>query len=384
MRVTRAWLFLFDVAVVIVTFLLSFAVRIPLRDLVRYLPGYIQDYLLGFLLLRIAIFILFGLYRQIWDRAALRELVVVAAAVTSGSVAATLLLVLTTLRDPIGVFPRGVLVIEWALTLAILAGGRYALRVLGVRDLEPELEEEDERHRRVLQQRIEEWLVDAPPDVRRMWHESQQLSARRFFKRAFDILASLCALLLLSPILLLIALLIKLESPGPVLADTPRRAGRAGREFRMYKFRGMARNAHLMLVNDPVLWEEYKKHNFKLPNDPRVTRVGRFIRRHSIDEFPNFLNVLHGEMSMVGPRPRYPFEVVAQAERFPHTQPDILRMLSIKPGVTGPWQISGRSRIGYEERTRLEARYAETQSFLGDIWMILRTIGVVLRKDGAH
>jgi lipopolysaccharide/colanic/teichoic acid biosynthesis glycosyltransferase len=152
----------------------------------------------------------------------------------------------------------------------------------------------------------------------------------------------------------------------------------------MYKFRGMVKNAHLMLVNDPVLWEEYKKHNFKLPNDPRLTRVGKFIRRHSIDEFPNFVNVLHGEMSMVGPRPRYPFEVVAQAERFPHTQADIVKTLSVKPGVTGPWQVSGRSNLGYEQRTRLEAQYAETHTLWGDICIIFKTVAVVLKREGAH
>ena len=383
MKFTSRWLLLFDGLVVVTAFLLSFAVRVPLRDLGEVLPRY-TDYLPALLVIRLLVIAMYGLYRSIWARAAIREFVAVLSAVTTGSIVATLFLVFVTLNESIPEFPRIVLFYEWALTLAMAAGARYSLRVLDMRQLEADLEDEDEHHRRVLQARIAEWLYASPPDVRRMWRASQQLSSRRFFKRAFDIIASLFVLALISPILALICLLIKLETPGPILADTPRRAGRGGTEFRMYKFRGMVKNAHLMLVNDPVLWEEYKKHNFKLPDDPRITRVGKFIRQRSIDELPNFINVLHGEMSMVGPRPRYPFEVVAQAERFPHTQADILRTLSIKPGVTGPWQISGRSNLGYEQRTHLEARYAETQSLWRDVLIILKTIKVVLHKEGAH
>ncbi|MDP9382653.1 MAG: sugar transferase [Chloroflexota bacterium] len=383
MKFTPKSLLVLDALVVVAAFLLAFAVAIPFRYLERELPKY-SGYLPYLLVLRLAAFALFGLYRSIWARAALRELVAVVSAVTTGSIVATLLLVFATLDTPIQIFPRRVLLFEWALTLAMVAGARYSLRSLDLRLLEPELEESDERHRRVLQERLGEWLLEAPPEVRAFWRESQNLSMKRFAKRTFDIVASLCALVALAPMLILIAALIKLESPGPVFADTPRRAGRGGTEFRMYKFRGMVRNAHLMLVNDPVLWEEYKKHNFKLLNDPRLTRVGRFIRQHSIDEFPNFINVLHGEMSMVGPRPRYPFEVVAQAEHFPHTQPDIVKTLSIKPGVTGPWQVSGRSNVGYEQRTHMEARYAETHTLWGDICIILKTIWVVVKREGAH
>ncbi|MEJ7652992.1 MAG: sugar transferase [Chloroflexia bacterium] len=180
------------------------------------------------------------------------------------------------------------------------------------------------------------------------------------------------------------ALLIKLESRGPVLADTPKRAGRGGSEFRMYKFRGMVENAHMMLVNDPLLWEEYKKNNFKLPNDPRLTRVGKAIRAASIDELPNLINVLHGEMSIVGPRPRYPFEIVAQADRVGESQPDILRMLTVKPGVTGPWQVGGRSNVGYEERTSLEACYAQDHNLWKDFVICLKTVRTVVTKEGAH
>lgn len=383
MKLSGGLLLAFELLAVAAAFVRSFAVRVPLRHLEAALTPHLH-LLLPLVGLRVALFALFGLYRPIWGRAALREFVAVASAVSAGSIIAVLLLVLTTLIEPIQRFPRAVILIEWALTLGIVAGSRYALRVFGARDFDPDLPEEDLRHRRVLLSKLRDWLLDAPPAVRAQWSRTQALSGRRVVKRLFDILVSLAAITALSPVYLLIAALIKLESPGPVLADTPRRAGRYGREFRMYKFRSMVKNAHLMLVNDPVLWEEYKKNNFKLPNDPRLTRVGAFLRRNSLDELPNFFNVLHGEMSMVGPRPRYPFEVVQQAERFPHTQPDILRMLTSKPGVTGPWQVSGRSNIGYEERTRLEAEYAETQALAGDITILVKTFAVVARKEGAH
>ncbi|MDQ3855350.1 MAG: sugar transferase [Chloroflexota bacterium] len=384
MKFTRSWLLLFDIALVVTAFVLSFAVRVELKSVGYYLSQYV-DLLLPFLGLRICMFGVFGLYRPIWARAALRELVAVLSAVTVGSVAATMLLVARTLSDPIEFFPRFVLVYEWALTLILVGGMRYSLRLLDMRHMEPDADdEEQEHHKRVLRERLGEWLLEAPPDVRRLWEESQRWSVRRFTKRLFDIIVSLFALLCLAPFLLLLAVLIKLETPGPILADTPKRAGRGGTEFRMYKLRGMVQNAHMLLVNDPRLWEEYKKNNFKLENDPRLTRIGRIIRRSSIDELPNFVNVLHGEMSIVGPRPRYPFEIVAQAERFPHTQPDILRMLTVKPGITGPWQVSGRSKVGYEERTHLEARYAENHTLWEDILICLKTVRTVVSREGAH
>jgi len=377
-------LLLLDVLAVIAAFVLAFAVRVNFRSLGYYLPLYL-DLLLPVIVLRVSLFGVFGLYRPIWARAAVRELVAVLSAVTFGSILATLLLVARTINDPIEVFPRSVLIYEWVLTLAFVAGGRYSLRVLDMRHLEPEPDNElEEQHKRVLRRRLNEWLLDAPPDVREMWVRSQRWGARRFVKRAFDIVVSLLALCLLSPILVGLALLIKLESRGPVLADTPKRAGRGGSEFRMYKFRGMVENAHMMLVNDPLLWEEYKKNNFKLPNDPRLTRVGKAIRAASIDELPNLINVLHGEMSIVGPRPRYPFEIVAQADRVGESQPDILRMLTVKPGVTGPWQVGGRSNVGYEERTSLEACYAQDHNLWKDFVICLKTVRTVVTKEGAH
>lgn len=384
MKFTRSWLLVFDILAVIAAFVLAFAVRVELRYLGERLPDYI-DLLAPLLVIRIGMFTLFGLYSPIWARMPRREIVAVLSAATTGSVIATLLLVFQSVISPIEVFPRVVILIEWALTLCMVAGYRYSLRVLDMRLLEPEPgDEEEERHQKVLKQKLAEWLYRAPPDVQLMWRRSQEWSLRRAAKRTFDIISALIALLLFAPILVLVALLIKLESPGPIFADTPKRAGRGGTEFRMYKFRSMVQNAHMLLVNNPELWERYKKNNFKLTeDDPRLTRIGKFIRKSSIDELPNFINVLHGEMSMVGPRARYPFEVVAQVERFPHTETEIIRMLSVKPGVTGPFQIGGRSTLGYEERTRLEARYAETHTLGGDILMCLKTIPVVVKKEGA-
>lgn len=384
MKFTRSWLLFFDVLAVIVAFLLAFVVRVPLRYLGRELPEYI-DFLLPLMFIRITCLALFGLYRPIWQWVPRRELVAVLCAVSTGSVVATLGLVLVNLIEPMKEFPRLVLLLEWGLSLALMGGMRYSLRVLDMRLMEPEPEPpEDAHHQKVLKQRLSQWLYDAPPDVQEMWHRSQQLSVKRASKRLFDIVTALIALIALAPVLIFLAVLVKLESPGPILADTPKRAGRGGSEFRMYKFRSMVQNAHMLLVNNPELWEKYKKNNFKLmEDDPRLTRIGRFIRKASLDELPNLFNVLHGEMSMVGPRARYPFEVVAQAERVPHTQPEIIKILSVKPGVTGPFQVGGRSKLTYEQRTRLEARYAETHTLWGDIVIGLQTIPVVARRDGA-
>lgn len=385
MRFSRRWLLFFDLLAVTAAFLLSFAVRVPFKYLPVVLPSYL-DLLLPFLLIRLGLFALFGLYRPIWVHAALRESVAVLASVTTGSVVATLVLLLSAFAQPIDVFPRSVLIYEWGLSLALVTGMRYSLRVLDMRDLEADIEDdEQEYHKRVLKEKLREWLYDSPPEVQLMWERNLRFGLRRTTKRTFDIIVSLFALILFSPVFIVISILIKMESEGPVIADTPRRAGRRGTEFRMYKFRGMVQNAHMVLMNNPELWERYKRNNFKLlDDDPRLTRVGKFIRRTSIDELPNFLNVLHGEMSIVGPRPRYPFEIVAQVERFPETRTEVVKTMMVKPGITGPWQISGRSTLGYKERTHLDAEYAEHYNLFTDILIVVKTVPSVLRKEGAH
>jgi lipopolysaccharide/colanic/teichoic acid biosynthesis glycosyltransferase len=205
-------------------------------------------------------------------------------------------------------------------------------------------------------------------------------------KRITDIILSLVLGLLFLPICLVVALLIKLESKGPVFADTPPRVGKNGKLFRLYKFRSMIANAHYLLKTDPKfkrLYEEYKKNSYKLRNDPRVTRVGRFIRKHSIDEVPQFINVLKGDMSIVGPRAYYPDELEEQQRKYPHTKRFVKEVLKMKPGITGLWQISGRSEVNFDKRIEIDAYYARRKSLLLDLKILLKTPWVMITGKGA-
>lgn len=207
-----------------------------------------------------------------------------------------------------------------------------------------------------------------------------------FAKRVLDVIGSLVGLILLSPIFLLVTFSIKLDSEGPILADTPMRVGKNGKPFKMYKFRSMIANAHDILRTDPKfisLYEEYKKSNFKLIKDPRITRVGKIIRRYSLDELPQFLNVLKGEMSLVGPRAYYPDELVQQQKNFPESQKFVKIILSGKPGVTGLWQVTGRSNIDFKKRVKMDASYVQKKSILYDIFIILKTFPAVISGRGA-
>lgn len=186
-----------------------------------------------------------------------------------------------------------------------------------------------------------------------------------------------------SPLMLLAVLWIKLESDGPILADTPLRVGKGGHLFRMYKFRSMYKNAIEILKKDPKLLEEYKKNSYKLPNDPRVTKVGRFIRRFSIDELPQLFNILKGEMSLVGPRAYYPFELEEQQKKYPQSKKFVKIILTAKPGATGVWQVSGRSNINFDKRVTIDAGYVQRRSVGYDLWIILKTVPAVLFGKGA-
>lgn len=204
-----------------------------------------------------------------------------------------------------------------------------------------------------------------------------------FSKRMVDIIGSLVGLILLSPILILVSLAIKIDSPGPVMADTPMRAGKLGKLFKIYKFRSMVQNAHELLEKNPKLLDEYKKNSYKILNDPRVTSVGKFIRRFSIDELPQFFNILKGDMSIVGPRAYYPYELDEQQEKYPASKKFVKIILSGKPGLTGLWQVTGRSEINFDKRVEMDARYVEKRSIIYDFWIILRTIPAVLSGKGA-
>lgn len=205
-------------------------------------------------------------------------------------------------------------------------------------------------------------------------------------KRLLDIIISILALIIFAPVILLTAIAIKLDTRGPLLADTPPRIGKNGRAFRMYKFRSMVANAHMILTSDPKykkLLDEYKKGGYKLKHDPRITKVGRFIRKYSFDELPQFVNVLKGEMSVVGPRAYYPDELRDQQKKYPHTKDAVKIVLSVKPGITGVWQVTGRSEINFDKRIQLDAQYAKKRSVLYDFYIILKTPFAMFSGKGA-
>lgn len=204
-----------------------------------------------------------------------------------------------------------------------------------------------------------------------------------FAKRLVDVIGSIVSIIILSPILIMIAIAIKLDSKGPVMAETPMRAGKNGKLFRIYKFRSMVQNAQQILESNPKLLEEYKRNSYKIFNDPRVTTVGKFIRRFSIDELPQFFNILKGEMSLVGPRAYYPYELAEQQKKYPVTRKFVKIILSGKPGVTGLWQVSGRSEINFDKRVEMDARYVQRRSLLYDFWIMLKTIPAVISGRGA-
>lgn len=205
-------------------------------------------------------------------------------------------------------------------------------------------------------------------------------------KRFLDILISVFLLVIFSPVCLIIALLIKYESAGPVFADTPERVGFGGKLFKMYKFRSMIENAHLLLRRDPrmkSLYEQYKKNSYKLKEDPRVTNVGKFIRKHSLDEIPQLLNVLKGDMSLVGPRAYYPDELTNQQHKYPKTKIMVKEVLSIKPGITGYWQVSGRSEVNFDKRIAMDAEYVKKRSLWYDVYILAKTPWAMVSGKGA-
>lgn len=217
----------------------------------------------------------------------------------------------------------------------------------------------------------------SPVDGMPLLHvELARFSGWRFsVKRAFDIVFASLALLGLSPILLIIAGLIRLDGPGKIFFKQER-AGQDGFPFRMFKFRTMVEDAEAQLVHLQAQ-NEGAGPLFKLKDDPRVTRVGRLLRKHSLDELPQFLNVLRGDMSVVGPRPSL-FKEVETYQGHDH------RRLYLKPGVTGLWQVSGRSNLNWSESIRLDLYYAENWTVISDLRIVWRTFKVMIKPDGAY
>lgn len=205
-------------------------------------------------------------------------------------------------------------------------------------------------------------------------------------KRLIDVVLAVVLGIIFSPVIIACCIAIKLDSLGPIVADTPERVGKRGRLFKMYKFRSMVRNAHDILRENPRfnnLYKEYKKGGYKLKDDPRITKVGRFIRKHSLDEIPQLINVLKGDMSIVGPRAYYPDELREQQKKYPKTQNLVKVVLSVKPGITGAWQVSGRSEINFDKRIKIDADYVRQKSIINDIIIILRTPWAMISGKGA-
>ncbi len=205
-------------------------------------------------------------------------------------------------------------------------------------------------------------------------------------KRLIDMIGSIILLLFFSPLFLILSIAIKLDSSGPIFADTPQRVGKKGSLFKMYKFRSMIENAHSLLRRDPklrTLYEQYKKNSYKLIDDPRVTVLGKFIRKHSFDELPQLINVLQGEMSLIGPRAYYPDELVNQQKKYPMTRDLVKKVLSIKPGITGYWQVSGRSEVKFDKRIAMDADYVEKRSLWYDIKILAKTPWAMIAGKGA-
>lgn len=200
------------------------------------------------------------------------------------------------------------------------------------------------------------------------------------FKRIIDIAGSLGLMVLFLPIWLILPVLIKIDSPGPVFYKH-KRIGKDGKEFYLYKFRSMVADADEILhKHDKSLLEEFKKGDWKLRNDPRITTLGKLMRNLTLDEFPQLYNVLKGEMSIVGPRAYLHKELEDQIKKYPQTKKYIDLILSVKPGITGPWQTSGRNEIPFDQRAKMDAEYAKEDSIVRDIAIILRTPKAMISK----
>ncbi len=199
---------------------------------------------------------------------------------------------------------------------------------------------------------------------------------KRVIKRIFDILLSTLLLLILTPLFIVIAVLIKLDSKGLVFVSL-KRVGKKGKLFNIYKFRSMVHNAHK--IKNQIMDKNERNDGplFKIKNDPRITRIGKFLRRYSLDELPQLFNVLKGEMSLVGPRPHEPEEVSKYKKGYK-------RLLSIRPGISGLAQVSGRSNLVFSEEAKLDIFYIENWSLLLDLIILLKTIKVVFKKEESY
>ena len=210
-------------------------------------------------------------------------------------------------------------------------------------------------------------------------------------KSLIDAIGATFLLILFSPVFLLTAIAIKLTTPGPIFVEKTnshmKRMGKNGKIFRLYKFRSMPVSADVLEKTHPkyrlAYIEKHTSGSYKSKNDPRITPVGRFIRKHSIDEIPQLVNVLKGEMSIVGPRPYLPDEIREQQKKFPGTEAYVKEMQTVKPGITGFWQVSGRSEVSFDKRIEMDAYYARKRSIILDFLILLKTPWAMLSGKGA-
>ena len=217
------------------------------------------------------------------------------------------------------------------------------------------------------------------PSVNLLVQEAVEVAAEVAYvsaKRLIDLVGSLAVIALLSPVMAVIALLVKLYDGGPVLYRHTR-VGHRGREFSCYKFRSMSPNADAVKLTIQELNDHDDHRTFKMKNDPRVTPLGRLLRKASLDELPQLWNIIAGDMSLVGPRPPVPAEVAAYS-------PADMERLSVKPGLTCIWQVSGRSHIPFPEQLQMDLEYIENRSLLLDLKLIARTVPAVLSAHGAY
>jgi len=211
-------------------------------------------------------------------------------------------------------------------------------------------------------------------------------------KRVIDVVGSLFLLVLFSPIFLITAIATKIASPGPVFVDKEnshmKRLGKDGKIFRLFKFRSMLDRGDILEKTDPRYRISYIQKrtsgSYKPTHDPRITPVGKFIRKHSIDEIPQLINVLIGDMSIIGPRPYLREELNEQQEKYPGTEEYVKTTLTVKPGITGYWQVSGRSEVDFDKRIEMDAYYAKKKSLMLDILIALKTPWVMLSGKGAR
>lgn len=209
-------------------------------------------------------------------------------------------------------------------------------------------------------------------------------------KRIIDVIGSMVLLIFFLPLILATAIAIKLSSPGPILVEKEnehmKRVGKDGRIFRLYKFRSMMVKADVLEREDPrykhVYLEKRTGGRYKSFNDPRISKVGKFIRKHSIDEIPQLINVLRGEMSIVGPRPYLPDELKEQQEKYSGSEKYVKEMHTVKPGITGFWQVGGRSEVEFDKRIEMDAYYARRKSILLDVLILLKTPWAMISGKG--